>query len=114
MVITMCFCLPSDPTAFSALLKSGPAEVGYPFVQMFADSVQSVRGATAMTAIIVVLSVACALTNIATGSRQLFAFARDQGVPFSKVLSYVMMLWPCSVDPVANIQGRFLQDGISP
>ena len=89
MVITLCFCLPSDPVAYQALLESPPAAVGYPFIQVFADGVQSNAGATVMTSIIIVLSTFCGLTNIATASRQLFAFARDKGVPFSPFFASV-------------------------
>lgn len=35
-----------------------------------------------MASILVILSQFCAVTNMATASRQLFSFARDQGVPF--------------------------------
>lgn len=35
-----------------------------------------------MVSILIVLSQFCAVTNMATASRQLFSFARDRGVPF--------------------------------
>lgn len=35
-----------------------------------------------MASILVILSQFCAVTNMATASRQLFSFARDEGVPF--------------------------------
>ena len=35
-----------------------------------------------MASILVILSQFCAVTNMTTGSRQLFSFARDKGVPF--------------------------------
>ena len=35
-----------------------------------------------MVSILVILSQFCAVTNMATASRQLFSFARDKGVPF--------------------------------
>lgn len=39
-----------------------------------------------MTSILLILSQFCAVTNMATASRQLFSFARDQGVPFHTFL----------------------------
>jgi choline transport protein len=63
--------------------------VADPFIQVFANGTQSVAGATVMTAILIVLSIFCSITNIATASRQLFAFARDQGVPFASLFASV-------------------------
>jgi amino acid transporter len=62
---------------------------GYPFIQVFAEGTQSIGGATTMTSILIILSTFCCITNIATASRQLFAFARDQGIPFSSFFAYV-------------------------
>ena len=42
-----------------------------------------------MTSILIVLNYACAVTNMATGSRQLWSFGRDQGVPFHSFFSHV-------------------------
>ena len=42
-----------------------------------------------MTSFMVILSYFCAVTNMTTASRQLWLFARDQGVPFHHVFSKV-------------------------
>jgi choline transport protein len=42
-----------------------------------------------MTAIVLTLATFGGMTNMATASRQLFAFARDNGVPFSKFFAAV-------------------------
>src|SRR5262249_21442745 len=55
---------------------------GYPFIQVFYNATLSKGGTTAMTAIMIVLATANGMTNMATASRQLFAFARDKGIPF--------------------------------
>jgi choline transport protein len=55
---------------------------GYPYQQIFYNATRSRGGATAMSCIIVVSAIANGMTNQATASRQLFAFSRDQGVPF--------------------------------
>lgn len=65
---------------------------GYPFIQVFANGTGSIGGATGMTAVLIILSLFGALTNVASASRQLFAFARDQGVPFSNFFAYVSIL----------------------
>ena len=66
---------------------------GYPFIQVFYNATRSKGGATAMTSIMIVLSTANGMTNMATASRQLFAFARDRGVPFSDWFQKVPAGW---------------------
>lgn len=85
MVITLCFCLGD----LNEVLNSPIGRMGYPFIEVFHQGVQSVAGATVMTSIVIILAVFGAITNIATASRQLFAFARDKGVPFSSWFAYV-------------------------
>jgi choline transport protein len=46
-----------------------------------------------MTAVMIILSVANGMTNMATASRQLFAFARDNGVPFAGWFQKVPQGW---------------------
>lgn len=88
MLVAFCFCL-GDITQ---VLDSPVAKNGFPFIQVFVNATNSVVGATVMTSILVILSTFCCITNIATASRQLFAFARDQGLPFSKFFAHVC---PC-------------------
>ena len=82
MLITFCFCLGDID---SVLLTP----TGYPFIQVFYNATLSKGGATAMTSIMIALAAFGGMTNMATASRQLFAFARDQGVPFSGFFSSV-------------------------
>ena len=42
-----------------------------------------------MASLMVILSQFCAVTNMATASRQLFSFARDKGVPFHSWFEHV-------------------------
>lgn len=62
-------------------------KTGFPFIQIFQNSVQNVAGATVMTAVVVVLTWACANGITTTASRMTWSFARDNGLPFSKPLS---------------------------
>nr|POE76142.1 origin recognition complex subunit 2 [Quercus suber] len=81
MTITFAYCLgPLD-----AALKP---EFGFAFIGTFYNATSSHAGATFMTCIITLLTLCSAIGNVATGSRQLFAFARDQGLPFGRWLSY--------------------------
>lgn len=85
MIITYCFCLGSLDVLESPL--------GTPYIQVFYNSTQSIGGATAMAVIIIVMIIFCNLTMIATASRQLFAFARDDAIPFNNWFSYVKPGW---------------------
>lgn len=86
MIITICFCVGDLDTVTSSA-------TGYAFIQIFYDSTGSVASATAMAAFVVFVLVAAYLTCIATASRQLFAFARDSGMPFSPWLATVSRTW---------------------
>ena len=61
----------------------------FAFIGTFYTATHSHAGATVMSCIITSLTVASAITNVATGSRQMFAFARVNVLPFSGFLSYV-------------------------
>jgi choline transport protein len=82
MAITFCFCV----TDTMSLLMS---PLGSPHIQVFVNTTGSVAGATGLTCIMLVISVFACVAVMATNSRQLFAFARDSGVPFSKTFSKV-------------------------
>lgn len=82
MLITYTFCL-------GDIDKLIETETGFPFIQVFLNATNSVGGATGMTVIIMVLQFCAAISNVATTSRQLYAFARDNGLPFSSFLAHV-------------------------
>ncbi|KIX02360.1 uncharacterized protein Z518_08301 [Rhinocladiella mackenziei CBS 650.93] len=82
MMLTILFCLGD----VDAVLETA---TGYPFIQIFYNSVQSVSGATVMGAIVLALTWACATGITTTASRMTWSFARDKGTPFSKVISHV-------------------------
>ncbi|EXJ63331.1 uncharacterized protein A1O5_11652 [Cladophialophora psammophila CBS 110553] len=75
MLITFCYTLGDLNSVLST-------PTGYPFIQVFYNATGSKGGATAMSCILVLSAVANGMTNMATASRQLFAFARDKGLPF--------------------------------
>lgn len=82
MLVTFCFCLGDVQTILS------DARV-MPFVQTFLIATKSHVGTSVMTTILIMLTTCGCITNVATASRQMFAFARDQGLPFSKFLAHV-------------------------
>lgn len=84
-IVTFFFCL-TDITA----AQNSPT--GYPFVQVFLDTTGSTAGAIALAAAICVALFFCQVNNLASTSRQVFAFARDKGLLFSTWLSKVQGL----------------------
>lgn len=86
MLVTLVFCIGDLDDVLST-------PTGFPFIQVFAN-VAGRQGATAMTSILVVLSVFCSITIMATASRQLFSFARDYGVPFHAWFEKVSTMKP--------------------
>ncbi|QDS73034.1 hypothetical protein FKW77_009325 [Venturia effusa] len=83
MVITYCFCI----TDLESVLAS---PTGYPFITVFYNATGSKGATTAMTMILVVLILAAGVSLLATASRQAFAFARDEGLPWPRVWSKVV------------------------
>ena len=82
MMITLLFCIGDLETVLDT-------DTGYPFIQLFHDSVGSVAGASVMVAIVLILTWSCAIGITTTASRMTWSFARDRGTPFSKTLSKV-------------------------
>lgn len=86
MVITFCMCLGN----LEEILNT---PTGQPFMQVFFNATQSAGSAIAMSSFITALTVCCNITMVATASRQLFAFARDQAIPFSGWFAHVRPGW---------------------
>jgi choline transport protein len=61
----------------------------YPYIQIFYNVTGSLPATNAMTALILILGFFGNVTVMAGSSRQLFAFARDEGMPFSRWISKV-------------------------
>jgi amino acid transporter len=66
---------------------------GYPYIQIFYNVTGSLAATNAMTALILILGFFGNVTVMAGSSRQLFAFARDEGMPFSKWIAKVRKPW---------------------
>jgi amino acid transporter len=61
----------------------------YPFLELFITATGSANGAIAITSIMILLRVLSLVNFMASTSRQVFAFARDNGLPFSRWISKV-------------------------
>ncbi|RMZ91501.1 hypothetical protein DV736_g1274, partial [Chaetothyriales sp. CBS 134916] len=86
MVVTLCFCL-GDP---NVALDSA---TGYPFIEVFYQATGSKAGTNVMTTIIIIMLSACAVSEVAAASRQIWSFARDGGLPGHRWLSGVSPNW---------------------
>lgn len=93
MVITFAYCLGPLDAAQNPIY-------GFAFIGTFYNATNSKAGTTVMTAIIMILSLCSAISNVATASRQMFAFARDNGLPFGRILSYVRPGWDIPANAV--------------
>ncbi|MCJ1469212.1 hypothetical protein MMC07_007845 [Pseudocyphellaria aurata] len=93
MLVTYCFCLGDVGEILGTT-------TGYPFIQVFYNVTNSHGGASAMTAILITLTVCGCISNVATASRQLFAFARDGGMPFSPFLAHIKPGWNIPLNAV--------------
>ncbi|KAL8728263.1 MAG: hypothetical protein Q9166_005503 [cf. Caloplaca sp. 2 TL-2023] len=93
VVITLCFTI-TDPTA---LLESS---TGFPFIQLFYNTTHSYAGTDIMAAIIVINLVSAVISEIATASRQIWSFARDDALPFSNFLKQVSPGWNIPLNAV--------------
>ncbi|KAL8997684.1 MAG: hypothetical protein Q9169_003091 [Polycauliona sp. 2 TL-2023] len=85
-VFTLCFTM----TDIDRLITS---ETGSPFLQLFYDVTKSNAGTAVMAAIIIITLIMAVVSEVATASRQIWAFARDDGLPFSSVLRRVRPGW---------------------
>jgi len=81
-LVAVCFCI-GDITA------TAQSTTGVPLIEIFYNSTGSVVGTCFLSSMIVVIGLVCANALIAEGSRSLFAFARDRGLPFSQLISKV-------------------------
>ena len=82
MLVTYCFSYPNLET-----VSAEPS--GFQFMQAFALATGSNQGGAALTAVLIVLNAFAVFNFTASSSRQIFAFARDYGLPGHSYLSRV-------------------------
>lgn len=93
MIITYCFCI-------GDLFELLETPTGYPFMQVFLNATGSPASATAMSVFVVAMAMFSNLTMVATCSRQLFAFARDNAVPYSNWFAGVPTGWDVPMNAI--------------
>lgn len=75
-----------------SVLESPTAALGFPYMQIFYDSVGSTGGATGMTVVLLIMTVCGTIAALTTASRLVWAFARDRGLPFWRHVSKVGLI----------------------
>ena len=105
-VLTLCFTVDD----MSSIITS---PTGYPFIQHCYNITRSYAGTNVMVSIVIIALVAAVISEVATASRQIWSFARDDGLPFSsflkRVSSYVRQYIVCVTDVVRScLAGTFL------
>ncbi|KAK0974843.1 hypothetical protein LTR54_016981 [Friedmanniomyces endolithicus] len=85
-IITLVFCLGDLNNAINSA-------TGQPYVQVLLNATQSTDATIALTVVMLILLISCAVNTATTSSRQLWSFARDGGPPFSAWLSRVRPGW---------------------
>ena len=82
MLITFCFCIGN----IDEVLNS---PTGIPVIQVLYNATQSFSATVVMTMLMICLSLVGTITCIASASRQVWAFARDRGFPYSEFIETV-------------------------
>ena len=85
MLIIYLFCLLDVEEA----LNSPAGALGFPHMHVFITATGSNGFAASLAALVVLIGFSGATTLFASTSRQTFAFARDNGLPFSDWLAQV-------------------------
>lgn len=81
-LVSICFCI-------GDIQATANTPTGVPLIQIFFDSTQSKVAACFLASTITAIGLFCAAALQAEGSRSLYAFARDHGLPFSPFWSKV-------------------------
>ena len=99
MMITFCFTLGSPEVVLQTY-------TGYPFIQAFYNATNSYAGASIMVAILITTITSSCISTVATVSRQMWSFARDNALPFSGTIAHVS-LTNMSFLPFLHQRGSF-------
>ncbi|RAQ73426.1 amino acid transporter [Aspergillus flavus] len=88
MVLAYLFSMPDVQDAIDS-------PTGLPFIYVFKEAVENQAGATILVVVILILIITITISCLASASRQTFAFARDNGLPFSA--------WLATIHPTLHI-----------
>lgn len=102
--ITFIFCLGDLDSALNS-------PTGQPMIQVFYNATQSVAGTCVMVTVVIIIFMSACIGQVATSSRQMWSFARDQGTECQPPCDHkVPKLVP---HPVTNMYPQDFQDQAS-
>lgn len=81
-LLTLCFCI-------GDIEKTAGSSTGVPVIQIIYDSTGNKAATCILASMIAVIVIVAGNNLLAEGSRAVYAFARDNGLPFSKVFAKV-------------------------
>jgi choline transport protein len=81
-LIALCFCI-------GDLEATGSTATGVPVIEIIFNSTGNIAGTSTLASMIAIIATVCANSLMAEGSRAVYAFSRDNGLPFSDVFSKV-------------------------
>lgn len=93
MIITFCMTIGNLDDILSS-------PTGQPFIAVFWQATQSYAGTNILSALVIFQQIFCNLSLVATSSRQLFAFARDKGVPAYQWFGQIRPGWSIPVNSI--------------
>lgn len=85
ILVTYCFLL----VDYTAVESSSLGEAGLPFIQVFVQATSSAGGGCALLAVMAAIQIFGCCNWMASTARQIFAFARDGGLPFHQWVAKV-------------------------
>lgn len=81
-LLTLCFCI-------GDITKTAESSTGVPVIQIIYDSTGNKAATCLLSSLIAVIVIVAGNNILAESSRTIYAFARDNGLPFSKTFSKV-------------------------
>ncbi|KAK5023718.1 hypothetical protein LTS07_009226 [Exophiala sideris] len=93
ILITFCFVMGNLDDVIDS-------PTGQPYIQVFYTATQSYAGASVLSALVIFMAIFCNLSITATASRQLWSFARDQGIPGASWFAYVRPGWDVPMNSI--------------
>jgi amino acid transporter len=104
-LLTLCFCI-------GDITETAESTTGVPVIQIIYDSTGSKVGTCILSSLIAVIVIVAGVNILAEGSRSVYAFARDNGLPFSKVFSKVENKRQVPVNAVLTLAVQLALDAI--
>jgi len=62
---------------------------GFPIIEVYYEATKSMAGTNTMCSMLLIVLIVQCFSSFASVSRLIWAFARDKGLPYSNVFSYV-------------------------